>query len=1121
MEVDLTINLSGLMSLPIFISNSPEFSVVTTNCIQLASCTFGIVFQPSKPGLRQATIHILDSSNNLISLWPMVGIGNAPLAQMQPGMLSTMVGQSGNSGPPTAGLGTTINLQTPEALCLAPDGNMFIADALANVVLKLDLQSNIVTIVAGTGTYGYSGDGGSALLAELASPTGLALDISGNLYVADLGNNRIRMIKAIDNTIETIAGGGGSQAGNDGLGDGGQATIASLNGPSGVAVDIAGNFYIADTYNNLIRKVDTSGIIQILAGCARTVCNGGSDGVGDDLPANQATLLYPGALALNTMQNKLYIADTYNHIIRSIDLSSGLITRVAGSAGVSGFGGDGGASTASTLNAPSGVTLDAGENLYISDTNNAVLRRIEASTGTIQTIAGSPGSVGYSSSGISSEIVLASPSGVAVDGSTLWISDSANSVVQEITYSGATISFPVSLQISTQTVIPLTLSNAGNQPMNISAISTSNGFSYSGSCPNNGALGLGASCSVNVLFSPIVVGLQTGQISFLDDSLNHGSSQVISLSGTNPYSGPIGSLTNGSVGFTPTLLGSTTAPQTITLSNTGTGTLDLNGISINGANATDFTQTNNCASTLAPGAQCSINITFTPSGTGSRLATLIITDNSGNVINFTQSTALSGTGTNGAAGAISSTSLFFNSVLGNGSVGQPLTVTNSGTGSLIVSGTFLSGNNSADFSVSGNCGAPLATTQSCSFSVYFSAAASGIRTAALTIVDNGPRSPHIVLLSGIGPNTPLQFVPVAPCRLLDTRLPVSPFGGPLLAAFVPRDFRIPNSVCQIPANAAAYSINVTAVPSAPLGALAIWPTGLRQPLVSTLNSDGRIKANAAIVPAGVGGGIELSVSQPSHAVVDINGYFVAGSSLALNFYPLTPCRIVDTRFSTGAFGPPYMSAQTTRTFPVLASPCNVPSSAQAYSLNFTVVPHVPLSYITVWPTGQSQPLVSTLNAPTGVTTANAAIVPAGIGGSINVLATNDTDLIIDIDGYFAPSSSTGLSLYNLTPCRLLDTRLANGAFTGTLNVNVSGSACNAPSTAQSYVLNATVVPVQPLGALTMWATGGLFPLASTLNSIDGVVMSNLAFVPDSNGSISASASNPSQLILDISGYFAP
>ena len=282
-----------------------------------------------------------------------------------------------------------------------------------------------------------------------------------------------------------------------------------------------------------------------------------------------------------------------------------------------------------------------------------------------------------------------------------------------------------------------------------------------------------------------------------------------------------------------------------------------------------------------------------------------------------------------------------------------------------------------------------------------------------------------------------------------------------------------------------------------------------------------MKANAAIVPAGVAGGIQLSVSQPSHVVVDINGYFVAGSSSALDFFPVTPCRIADTRFSTGAFGPPFMGAQTTRTFPVLSSPCNIPSSAQAYSLNFTVVPHVPLSYITVWPTGQTQPLVSTLNAPTGATTANAAIVPAGTGGSINVLATNDTDLIIDIDGYFAPPNNAGLSLYNLTPCRVLDTRQANGAFTGTLTVNVSGSACSPPSTAKSYVLNATVVPVQPLGALTLWATGTPLPLASTLNSVDGVIMSNLAFVPDTNGSISASASNPSQLILDISGYFAP
>ncbi len=371
----------------------------------------------------------------------------------------------------------------------------------------------------------------------------------------------------------------------------------------------------------------------------------------------------------------------------------------------------------------------------------------------------------------------------------------------------------------------------------------------------------------------------------------------------------------------------------------------------------------------------------------------------------------------------------------------------------------------------------------------------------------------------------LQFVLIAPCRVADTRNAASPFGGPLITGGTSRDFTLPNSACGIPATAQAYSINVTAVPNGPLGYVTVWPTGQSQPLASLLNSlDGRVKAGAATVPAGTNGAISIFASNDSNVVLDIDGYFVpAATSTALAFYPLTPCRIADTRTATGPLGGPFMPAGQDRTFPVLSSSCNVPSSAQAYSLNFTAVPHTPLGYLTTWPTGQTQPLVSTLNAPTGVVTANAAIVPAGSNGAIDVFVTNDSDVVIDINGYFAPPGSGGLSLYNVQPCRVLDTRNPQGSqpFSGTMVVNVTSSACAAPSTAQAYVFNATVVPSGPLGYLTLWPQGQTQPVVSTLNSLDGTIVSNMAIVPTTNGLINAFASNPTHLILDISGYFAP
>ena len=389
----------------------------------------------------------------------------------------------------------------------------------------------------------------------------------------------------------------------------------------------------------------------------------------------------------------------------------------------------------------------------------------------------------------------------------------------------------------------------------------------------------------------------------------------------------------------------------------------------------------------------------------------------------------------------------------------------------------------------------------------------------------------ILILFGISlparAQTALRFVSAAPCRVVDTRLPNGPFGGPPIQGQSSRDFAIPNGPCKnIPNTAAAYSLNVTVVPHGPLGYLTVWPTGQQQPLVSTLNSlDGRIKANAAIVPAGVGQAVSVYVSNTTDVVLDIDGYFVpATDNTALSFYPLTPCRVADTRKPNGDLGGPFLSGGTSRDFPILeAASCNIPNTAQAYSLNFTAVPKGPLGYLTVWPAGQSKPVVSTLNALTGTITANAAIVPAGNNGDVEVYPSNDTDLVIDINGYFAPATSGpgGLTLYDLEPCRVLDTRQSIGAFTGKLYVDVVDAFCGVPSVAQAFVFNATVVPQGALGYLTLWADQQQQPLVSTLNALDGAITSNMAIVPTTNGWIDAYASGTTQLILDISSYFAP
>jgi uncharacterized repeat protein (TIGR03803 family) len=383
--------------------------------------------------------------------------------------------------------------------------------------------------------------------------------------------------------------------------------------------------------------------------------------------------------------------------------------------------------------------------------------------------------------------------------------------------------------------------------------------------------------------------------------------------------------------------------------------------------------------------------------------------------------------------------------------------------------------------------------------------------------------------------SPVQFVPVTPCRLADTR-PQYGGSGPIQGG-TSQVFILPQLAqtkgCADLSSAAAYSLNVTVVPSGPLGYLTLWPTGKNQPGVSTLNSlDGRIKANAAIVPAGASQAVSVYVTQTANVILDIDGYFAPVSGSTLAFYHLAPCRVADTRYTTfpPGLGSPHLSALVERDFPVLLSPC-IPAgvNAQAYSFNFTAVPYPalgdPLGYLEVWPKDQMpQHPVSTLNNLTGTIVANAAIVPAGTGGEIAAFANNDTNLVIDINGYFAPAGQGGLSLYPAAPCRVIDTRQLGPPFSGTLTppVDVSNGPCGPPAAARAYVFNATVVPPGALGYLTLWPDGIGRPLQfSTLNAIDGWITSNMAIVSTTNGKVDAYASGLTQLILDISSYFAP
>ena len=378
-----------------------------------------------------------------------------------------------------------------------------------------------------------------------------------------------------------------------------------------------------------------------------------------------------------------------------------------------------------------------------------------------------------------------------------------------------------------------------------------------------------------------------------------------------------------------------------------------------------------------------------------------------------------------------------------------------------------------------------------------------------------------------------RFVPVTPCRVVDTRGGAGQFGGPTMAAGATRSFPIPQSACGIPSTAQAYALNVTVVPAGSLSYLTLWPAGQSRPLVSTLNSFGGIVvANAAIVPAGAGGAVSVFVSNQTDVILDINGYFDStGAAKSFSFYPATPCRIADTRGAAGQFGGPSMSAGQIRAFPIPSSSCTIPAAATAYSLNVTAVPRTRfLGYLSTWPAGQTQPNVSTLNSWTGKVVANAALVPAGANGSVSVFVTDPTDVILDINGYFGQPGGAGeLAFYPVTPCRVADTRNTAGPFGGpemgagdTRSFAMPSSGCSVPSTAAAYSVNVTVVPDGGLSYLTTWPAGSPRPLVSTLNSFDGSVVANAAIVPaGTNGAISVYVTDPTHVIVDINGYFGP
>ena len=819
--------------------------------------------------------------------------GNQRIRKVSSGSISTVLGSAASGSSGDGGAATSTELSQPAAIALDSSGNLYIAEQGSQRVRKV--SNGIITTVAGNGTQGYKGDNGPATEAELSGPLGLYVDSTGNLYIADTGNNVIREVSG--GVISTIAGNG--TAGYSG--DSGHATSAELNTPTGLGMDASGNLYIADSGNVAIRKV-TNGVITTFAG-GGPGSEGGVCGTDTLSDANPYVFTIPTGVAFDKSGN-LYVADTGGNQ-RVFKISSGNITQFAGAgecggsaAGPRGYNGDSISAVNALLNYPVSVAVDNSGNVYIADSLNQRVRKV--SNGVITTVAGN-GKAGFGGDGGSPTAAqLTWPSGVAVDASgNVYIADLGNNRIREVSATTPAAAAP--------TFSPAAGTYTSAQSVTITD-STPNSTIYyttNGTAPSTSSTKYTGKITVS--------STETIQAFAVASGYTNSSVTVATYTITLPAATPV---------FTPAA-GTYTTAQSVTITDTTPGAIiyyTING-TIPSTSSTKYTGAITVSATETIEA-IAVASSYATSPVASAKYTITPPTDTQATYNFVGVPFTSFTNT-----ACPPTC----KLTGSMTLSQPLAANlNSdlgGSGSTVpVAFSFTDGKTTITNQNATTYGFNFDTDSSGNityYSFYMAGPGGGAGFSAyyggatqLTQEGTNLDSYQAYITETVGAlggtwTSGLQFIPVTPCRVADTRNATGAFGGPAISGGSSRAFNIPQSACNIPSNAAAYSLNVTVVPSKTLDYLTLWPAGQSQPNVSTLNSlDGRIKANAAIVPAGTSGGVSVYVSDTANVILDIDGYFVpAGSNAsALAFYPLAPCRIADTRNATGSLGGPSIGA---------------------------------------------------------------------------------------------------------------------------------------------------------------------------------------------------------------------
>ena len=491
-------------------SSSGDFAVGTgsSNCGSASltvggKCTESVSFTPAVPGLRLGAVVLVGTvsgQQTVLGTAYLSGTGVGGLGVLVTGNVLPVAGQLGlftavEDGQPA----TQAELDLPGGAVVDGAGNLYIADAghhrirmvcasatsatIAGTGTNCTGQGIIVTI-AGDGNPAYTGDGGPAASATVNSPGDVALDGAGNLYIADSGNNVIRMINAATGVISTVAGNGA--IGNSNLnqvGDGGLATAANLNLPQGITLDGSGNLYIADTNNHRIREVSAAtGNISTIAGSGFTNPNGTGGYNGDNITAITAELNFPYAVAFDAAGN-MYIPDSANHRVREVLAVSGVITASSNITTFAGTGQPGATlctatpvqATQAVVWSPSGVAVDAAGNVYIAETQNAAIRKVSgpgsSTAGYISTLVQN-GCGSFYFSGQFMTQALYGPTGLYLDGrGDLYIADTLDMVVREVQGNFVALDFPTPIrQGSTTSPQSQTVENDGNASLDLTTI---------------------------------------------------------------------------------------------------------------------------------------------------------------------------------------------------------------------------------------------------------------------------------------------------------------------------------------------------------------------------------------------------------------------------------------------------------------------------------------------------------------------------------------------------------------------------------------------------------------------------------------------------------------------------